>query len=370
MCLTHTQKQNIADSLETYLEKVDPPFRAFHRIADRMEPSVRLKVLAALGLISITTDPEIVSAGVDTERFDTAMNAIVAGTLISGFQQAAAQAASDAAGTLEDTIPSLRASGALPQGISLEASLTLSDEAAEIWARNNSARLITAIGDESRKAVQQTIETAIREGMAPRKSARVIRDIVGLNAKQAGALAKFRRTLETQKKPFAQSRINQMVRRQRDRMLKFRSESIARTETIAAVNAAQQETMIQGINDGLIDTTLTKKIWVVTPDDRLCPFCEPMAGQVIEITGSFESGEKELEDGETRSFGNVGHPPLHPLCRCSVGLVTLNNPKTITTPTVDPAARRRQITNARGDVTAELHTNSRSVADRGSVGIE
>ncbi len=89
---------------------------------------------------------------------------------------------------------------------------------------------------------------------------------------------------------------------------------IARTETIWAFN----EGAVQGyIQSGIV----SRKEWVVAEDDRLCPWCSEMNGRTVEITRAFwEKGEAMTVANRTLSFEytDIGHPPLHPNCRCTV----------------------------------------------------
>lgn len=88
-----------------------------------------------------------------------------------------------------------------------------------------------------------------------------------------------------------------------------RAELIARTETMKAANAGQQEAWDQAVDDGLL-TGDEKQVWITAPDERLCPICDEMDGQEIALGESFDVDGEEL-DG----------PPAHPNCRCTVGLV-------------------------------------------------
>ena len=87
-----------------------------------------------------------------------------------------------------------------------------------------------------------------------------------------------------------------------------RAETIARTETMKASNAGQQEAWDQAVDAGLL-TGSEQQVWIVTPDDRLCPICEPLDGQEQDLGGKFDT-----------ELGKVDGPPAHPRCRCTVGL--------------------------------------------------
>jgi len=100
---------------------------------------------------------------------------------------------------------------------------------------------------------------------------------------------------------------------------RYRSEMIARSETIRASNAAAKETYRQS---GVVK----KIIWLTNLDDRTCPWCEDLDGKVIDIEDNFfDKGDTysvEGEDGRQSmnlDYSDVGYPPLHSDCRCSVG---------------------------------------------------
>lgn len=87
-----------------------------------------------------------------------------------------------------------------------------------------------------------------------------------------------------------------------------RAEKIARTETMTASNQGQLEAWDQAVEAGLL-TGGESKEWITTPDDRLCPICEPLDGQTVGLNEEFEV------DGDM-----IDAPPAHPNCRCTIGL--------------------------------------------------
>ena len=78
---------------------------------------------------------------------------------------------------------------------------------------------------------------------------------------------------------------------------------IARTETMRASNMGQQEAWAQAKDKGLL-TGKEKKEWITTPDDRLCPVCEPMDGKKVPMADEFD----------------IEGPPAHPQCRCTIAI--------------------------------------------------
>lgn len=98
---------------------------------------------------------------------------------------------------------------------------------------------------------------------------------------------------------------------------KNRANMIARTETIWASNEAANLAYKQ-------NPVVTAKEWMAETD--ACEFCRSLNGKVIGLENNFADLGTSLnavdENGnniELRvNYENVGHPPLHPNCRCTV----------------------------------------------------
>ncbi len=98
----------------------------------------------------------------------------------------------------------------------------------------------------------------------------------------------------------------------------YRSMLIARTETIRASNAAavmayQQSGVVEG------------KEWLVTKDDRLCPICRAIGAKSKKLNENFfDLGDKlTVGEGDNKitmkfDYEDVGSPPAHPNCRCTI----------------------------------------------------
>jgi len=112
---------------------------------------------------------------------------------------------------------------------------------------------------------------------------------------------------------------------------KDRALTIARTETIRSSNAGAEESYRQA--------GVERKEWYTALDERVCPFCGEMHGSVIAIgTNYFGKGDTmvvELPDDAlailpegaeqkgrlltmVMGYSDVGYPPLHPKCRCTL----------------------------------------------------
>ena len=90
---------------------------------------------------------------------------------------------------------------------------------------------------------------------------------------------------------------------------------IARTETIWGLNAGAVEGYKQS---GVV----VAKEWSTAEDERVCQWCGPMDGKTVGLDGDYwKMGDHMIGvDGGRLNFEveNVGHPPLHPMCRCAI----------------------------------------------------
>jgi hypothetical protein len=109
------------------------------------------------------------------------------------------------------------------------------------------------------------------------------------------------------KSGFKGRKLEQMIEDYTQKQLKYRSETIARTEAMTVNNRGLMEVMEQNSDEGLFNRQQAKKKWIVTPWDRVCKVCRPMQGKTVPLDQNFQ-----LRDGNS-----VPHPPAHPNCVCS-----------------------------------------------------
>lgn len=92
-----------------------------------------------------------------------------------------------------------------------------------------------------------------------------------------------------------------------------RAERVARTETFRVANEASK--------DAWKETGVVKSIkWYTAADERVCPWCEPMHGRIVDIEENFyNKGDTHTgSDGSKLSidYANVEAGCLHTSCRC------------------------------------------------------
>lgn len=137
------------------------------------------------------------------------------------------------------------------------------------WAKDHAAELVDGVTKRTRAAIHDTVVDVLQHGGSIDAMIRKLAKVLG----------------------------------DRDR-----AETIGRTESMKAANQGLLIAWQTGIEDGSIDEG-AKKTWLVTPDDRLCPICEPLQDVSVDLDGSFDVDGEDL-DG----------PPAHPNCRCIVTL--------------------------------------------------
>lgn len=182
-------------------------------------------------------------------------------------------------------------------------------EAAE-WARKESAQLVTNVTEEQRRVIRSYIGESLDQGVAPRDTARGLRNVVGLTEAQSGWVQNHydRQVQSGLSRGLTQARAEELAQRSTDRyhsrVFRYRTETIARTETLRASHAGRQAAWQQGLQGGWISPGAGKQ-WSTNVDDRSCDICVPLDQMVVPIGGLFPDGE----------------PPIHPNCRCDILLV-------------------------------------------------
>lgn len=258
---------------------------------DRLTPSLRSSVRKALAALR---------ARVDTEA--------LAEALVSGDEFALRRLLSDVPRSLAPAVDVLRRAalaGSASSGLTV--SFTSARPVAAKIAERSAASLVTNISRDTRQAIRVVLSEAFTKGVSPRDVAARIRPVIGLTGRQAKAVTAFRAAQV--KKGVAAKTVTARVDRYAAKLLKQRSEMIARTEIISASTKGQVEAWTDARRRGVLADDL-RKTWIVTPDDKLCPICAPLEGQQTDVQGLFRV-----------NGALINGPPAHPNCRCAVGLV-------------------------------------------------
>jgi len=185
------------------------------------------------------------------------------------------------------------------------------------WIDKNTAELVTNLSKESAKATKDAIRKMVKasfdEGLPPRKAAELVRNSIGLNVQQEKAVFNARRGMIDQ--GFSPGQIEKRINALIEQKIDERAMLIARTETIKAVNAGQQEVWNQANEQGLIPKG-TKKEWIVTPDDLVCPICNDPR-----VNGQQVPYNEDFTIWTPLGVIRIPFPPAHPRCRCATKLL-------------------------------------------------
>jgi hypothetical protein len=186
--------------------------------------------------------------------------------------------------------------------------------AAQKVAERQAALMVTEVAEETVRAIRALVVRSIREGIPPYEAARMIRGIIrpegatgmiGLTVPQAQAAMNYRESLINS--GLKLDRVDTLMDRYIKKKIRERAKTIARTETITALNRGQQESWKQAQKEGFISKEAEKE-WITTPMDA-CEICADLDGQTVPVKDMFESLE-----------GSLIGPTAHPRCRCAVGL--------------------------------------------------
>lgn len=223
----------------------------------------------------------------------------------------------------------------ISNSIGIQVNFDQVNERAVAQMRAESLRLIREFTDGQRASTRAALVEGVLQGLNPRDQARLFRQSIGLTANQLRAVANFRRLLESNsaaaltrelrdrrfdssirravsgEKPLTAEQIDRMVERYYQRSLAARAETIARTESLAAVHQASDEGFHQAIEAGLIDEELTQK-WKTAGDARVRePSHTFMNGQTRPFGEPFLSGT-----GNLLRYPGDNRAPAHDVVRC------------------------------------------------------
>lgn len=291
-------------------EAAEPEWKAIHRAADRNVGLVaatfpasikflRENVNRAEVLVSLQrNNPGMAIAAFPWDEwaafFDRLVTPLLAETMRAGGVAAA------------------RVTVVRKQHRTLTGDFDLMNPRAQRHAATSAARLVTGISAATMQAMRDIIADAQALGISVRDQATLIEDILietaGLDSRRAQTLIRFRAAQLA--RGVSDAIVNSRVASLRDRLLRDRALTIARTETINAANAGQVELWNQAREAGEIPSGMLKE-WIATPDRRICPICESLDTQKVPL------GELFVDlNGNTHD-----RPTAHVMCRCSLALV-------------------------------------------------
>lgn len=204
----------------------------------------------------------------------------------------------------------------------------------------NRLRLVQGFTQQQTEATRTALLRAIGEGMNPRDAARLFRDSIGLTPRQVQAVMNYRNALEQLDRgalsralrdrrfdrtveaairdgnQLSKKKIDAMVNRYRERYIKYRAETIARTEALRSVHQGVNAMYDQAIASGDLKASDLNREWNTAKDERVRDSHASMHGQVQSYGQPFVSGLGNLLEYP----GDPNAPGEDTIqCRCAVG---------------------------------------------------
>jgi SPP1 gp7 family putative phage head morphogenesis protein len=181
------------------------------------------------------------------------------------------------------------------------------------FAQRRAAELVTSIDAMTRDSIRRAIIDAFNEQLDYRATARRIKNVVGLHPRWAEAVTNFEKKEFARlvrsgiKEETARARSIERATRYADSLKSKRATMIARTEIQIAQNEGRQEGWNQAAKEGYVDVE-SQKMWVIAQDERTCPICLELDGEIVGWNEVFSSGHE--------TPGRV-----HPNCRCTMVII-------------------------------------------------
>ena len=281
MTLTATSVQKVTISDGDRLRK----------LIDRLEPKLRKRFLSSVEQFkSARTLPQI-SRLLEAGQIEEALTFSdqIAGYFAGGVNEVFVAAGSNTATWLRE-------------GVGLTVDFDQVNQAAVNAMQSNRITLIREFTNDMRGSTRTALLDGVERGLNPIEQARNFRDAIGLTEKQQSAVQNYRRLLTEDPRealtrqlrdkrfdrtvrramgtkrdpvtglrtpltgaeggePLTKAQIDKMVSRYQERFVKYRSETIARTESLRVVHEGNDQMMQQAFDSGVLDPNDVEQRW-------------------------------------------------------------------------------------------------------------
>lgn len=183
-----------------------------------------------------------------------------------------------------------------------EESFSMPNPEAEAWLYQYAGKEIVEITLQERKAIQAILGLGQAELKTYKDTAKMLRTTLGLTENQARAVSNYYNKLRSQGRTEAQA--TKLAQQYHNKLLRYRSETIALTESFTASSEAWSNSLREASRDGTLDPAVYELYWLTAADERRCPICGNLAGATTTAS--------------SQNFDGYGKPPIHPRCRCQM----------------------------------------------------
>jgi len=302
------------------------------RQADQLSADVRRAFLDAVNNLGDKINIDQIKSLLEQGRVDQAIQTVDAQSIAQGFAPVADAITGAAVAAAQQSARAVNAIG------EMNISFGITNPTTVDFLRTYEMGLIRAMSQDALASVRTAIQAGVAAGRNPIDTARDVRQFIGLTDSQTQAVINYRNAL-TQGSRDALSRqlrdrrfdptvaraargesvlssdqIDNMVSRYSARYLKYRSETIARTESIRALNAGNHQLWNQMAASGKVDAKTVTRTWVTAGDDRVRDAHAELDGDEVGLNEPFDS-----EDGPIMYPGDPNASAAMVInCRCTL----------------------------------------------------
>lgn len=286
---------------------------ALVRLSERLAPSLRRRLLAAIQQIQNRIDLEKLAEAILSNNVVSALSAAKIAEFPERFGELAADLTAAFTVGAHYSLEQLAAS-------EIRGNFDVVQPHAVEYAERTLARIVQPYQDGAKELIQAEVTKAMQGQQTGMDVARAIRDRIGLDANRVHRVDLKYEQLLGQGVP--QADIDRRIGTFMQQLSTERAEMIARTEIHRAAGQGQLDSWREAEQAGTLDPTEWQRVWqAVMPDDgRTCEECQLMDGVAVEgFEGSFTTNsEGEAVDN---GFGEqMDYADRHVGCRCVIRL--------------------------------------------------
>lgn len=317
----------------------------FDQLIDAWDPRLKAAFLKSIEEIRNGAQIEQIARMIEQGDVDGAIRAVGLDPVqFRTFDRTFSQAYEAGGNATQNLIPVIRDT----QGLRVVFQFNIRNPRAEDYLRRHAANFVRDIYDDQRQMIRNHLEAGMSRGLNPRTVAldlvgrvniRGVRSggVIGLTDSQASWVrnyanelendlpASLTRNLRDQRFDRAVLRAidsgeglsaelrQKMVTAYENRALRYRAETIARTEAMRALHQSQDDSIAQAVESGSVANDQVAFAWRTAHDNRVRDSHQSMDGQQVQRGESFVSG-----NGNSLMFPGDPEAPIEETanCRC------------------------------------------------------
>jgi hypothetical protein len=280
-----------------------PTARQIEALNRRIETAVRVSLTDGIARFKDNISSEQLAAAFASKNYKAISEHVDIKSLSKNLQPSFGLMAATAAQTMSHTIPTV-AQQDNPK-LRMGADNPHVKEALDV----RHTQLMQDMTQPVHEKVKQLTQDALGSGRSPKSLAEELKQSIGLNDRQQGALDKYRDKLWGD--GHTESDINDMAGDYADRLLQQRADMIAITEVRNASAEGQFASWQEMLSQGLIPENSTR-VWVLGAESACPQICRPMDGVAVGLDEPWV-----LPNGDEVMVVTASHP----CCRCSSALI-------------------------------------------------